>query len=84
MMTCESNEKSINVMNIHAMMNDCSVHKVRNNDELKSFFEKVLNFGENLPVRKENSFQCNGTMICFFFQQLKGVCQANMEGNHHS
>ena len=61
MMTCESNEKSINVMNIHAMMNDYSVHKVRNNEEPKPFFEKVQNFGENFLVRKENCFNGNWT-----------------------
>ena len=42
----------------------------------------MLNFGEKFPVRKDNGCGHNITMICFLFQQLHGICQANMEGNH--
>ena len=79
----ENDNESINVVNIHSMMNDFSTHKVRNNKRI-AFFQKALNFGEEIPVKDENSFGHNITVIFFFFQQLHGVYQANTEGSHQS
>ena len=70
LVSCKRDERSVNVINIHSVMNEFSAYHVRDNEELAHFFQKVLNFGNDFPVNKRNGFGHGITMICFLFQRL--------------